>query len=1169
MNTSTSESRTRGCSESPGRLLQLSLAGLVLFATGVPGYSQETRGEILGRVADPSGAVIVGAKARAVNLETNVQTSTETNQAGDYRLPFLVSGTYRVSVEADSFKTFVQEGITVQVNSKVTVNVSLQMGATSETVKVVGEAPLVDSASASLGGVIEPRQISDLPLKDGNPIMVASLTPGVTMIMTGGQSRPFDNSSVSQISINGVRRAFNEFTMDGAPDTGGQNGNFAYAPPAAAVDEFKIQTASFDATSGYSPGAVVNMSIKSGTNTVHGELHEFVQNTVFNANSFFSNKAGRVRDPWRANRWGGMVSGPVWIPKLYNGVNRTFFMYSYEGLQSVTYNGIINQSIPTAKMQQGDLSELLKVGNSYQIYDPATIQAAANGRTTRLPFANNVIPSSRIDPVAPKLLALMPTPNLPGTADASNNFTRPDLATDKYYNHLFRIDQNFSEKHRIFFRGNYNRRTDLAYHEFNGANGQDSIRQNQGLALDDVYVINPQFLLNFRYSLTRYYEPYVATSAGWDLIKTGFSQQFVNQINGIDPHNLMLPHIMVSGVPEYSPYKNRFTGDVIHDFAGSATRTLGSHTLRFGGEVRVYQDVKNDPGFAAGQLSYSSTWTVGPYDNSASAPTGQGLASFLLGLPSSGSIDYNDTYAQQAIVPSLFVQDDWKITSRLTLTLGVRNEMNGATTERFNRTVRGFDGVTALPIQSTVQASYAASPITEVAASQFLVRGGLTFAGINGQPRSLWNSDNVNLAPRVGLAYRLDSRTALRAGYGVFSDLERQTVNQTGFSQTTTLVPSIDNGLTFISSTGNPFPTGWAKPVGTANGLMTNVGSSVSFFNSDLLVPYMQRWQASVQRELPSKSVFEVTYVGNRGTRILTTRNLDAVPGKYYSTLPTRDQTTINYLGQAVNNPYYPLLPGTSLASKTVSRTQLLRPYTQFTGMSYSTNEGYSWYHSLQTRFEKRMSAGYTFLASWTWSKFMEATGFLNEFDTRPERVISNQDRTHRLVVSGIYELPFGKGRSYLNNAPAAANKLIEGWQIQGIYQGQSGVALGFGNSIFTGDLANIPFPNGQRTPDRWFNIDAGFERTSSKQLGSNVRTMPTRFTGVRGDGINNWDLSVFKSTGIREKIQVEFRAEFINAFNHTQFSTPNTSPTSSAFGTITGISQLPRIVQLAMRAKF
>jgi hypothetical protein len=315
--------------------------------------------------------------------------------------------------------------------------------------------------------------------------------------------------------------------------------------------------------------------------------------------------------------------------------------------------------------------------------------------------------------------------------------------------------------------------------------------------------------------------------------------------------------------------------------------------------------------------------------------------------------------------------------------------------------------------------------------------------------------------------------------------------------------------------------------------------------------------------------VVELAYVGNRGTRLRTTRALNAVPRQYYSTLPERDQPWINYITALVANPFYPLLPGTGLAGSTVGRSQLLRPYPQFTGVGYTTNEGYSWYHSLQTRFEKRLSAGYTVSVAWTWSKFMEATSFLNETDPGPERVISDQDRTHRLVVTGIYELPFGKGRPWLGSTGGVAGKLISGWQVSGIFQGQSGPAIGFGDVIFNGNLKNIPIPDSERTTQRWFNIDAGFERASARQRSWALRNMPSRFSGIRGDGMNNWDLSVIKNTHFRERGYVEFRTEFINALNHAQFTAPNTTPTSTAFGSVNGVSQFPRIIQLALRVVF
>ncbi|MBI4877579.1 MAG: TonB-dependent receptor [Acidobacteria bacterium] len=1122
-----------------------------------PLRAQETRGDILGRVTDPSGAVIAQATVRAVNTATNVQSSAATNETGDYVLPFLIPSTYRVTVEAPGFKTYVQEGITVQVNSRITLNITLQIGAASETVKVVAEAPLVDSASASLGAVIDQRRVSELPLKDGNPVMLASLSPGVLNLSTGGWSRPFDNSSPSAIAINGARSGSNEFTMDGAPNTGGQNGNVAYAPPSAVVEEFKIQTATFDASNGYTPGAVVNISLKSGTNELHGSLHEFVQNTELNANSYFSNLAGRARDVNRQNRWGASASGPAYIPRLYDGRNRTFWMYGYEGVADYFPRETLMMSMPTTKERQGDFSDLLKLGSIYQIYDPKTIQTAAGGRTSRQPFPGNVIPSSRIDPMAGKILPFFPQPNLPGTADGTNNWTAPNSDTDDFYSHVFRIDHNFSERHRAFFRGNANQRFQRAYHRFGNAYGVNVWRQNRGATLDDVYVFGPQFLINTRYSYTRYFEPGNNITSGWDPAQYGFSQKFASQVRAADPRGLQLPHISISGHPDLSAASTYSNNAEVHDFAANLTRIVRGHTLRFGAEYRAYRNNNMNLGMSSGDLTFGNTWTRGPLDNSPAPPIGQGLASFLLGQPSSGFIDLNDSFAQQAKVPSAYVQDDWKITSRLTLNLGVRYELDLPLTERFNRTVRGFDSTTSLPIEAAVKANYARSPIPDLPAAQLFVRGGLLFAGLGGQPRGLWDADKTNLAPRIGLAYQLNVRTALRAGYGFFYDLDRQSVNQTGFSQRTTMTPTLDNGLSFVATGADPFPNGWERPTGASQGLMTYVGQGISFFNSSLRTPYMQRWQIGIQREIARQTVMEVAYIGNRGTRLRAGRALNPVPREYYSTLPTRDQTRIDYMSAAVSNPFYPLLAGTSLASTTVGRSQLLRAYPQFTGISYTGNQGYSWYHSLQTRFEKRMAAGYTAAVSWTWSKFMEATGYLNETDPLPERVISDQDRTHRVVVTSIYELPFGKG------------KFIGGWQVQGIFQGQTGAAYGFGDIIFYGSFSDIQLPVGQRTVARWFNTDAGFERASARQRGWAIRTMPSRFSCLRTDGMNNWDLSVIKKTQIGERARVEFRTEFINAWNHAQFSGPNTSPTSTAFGSLSALAQFPRVVQFGLRVLF
>jgi len=344
------------------------------------------------------------------------------------------------------------------------------------------------------------------------------------------------------------------------------------------------------------------------------------------------------------------------------------------------------------------------------------------------------------------------------------------------------------------------------------------------------------------------------------------------------------------------------------------------------------------------------------------------------------------------------------------------------------------------------------------------------------------------------------------------------------------------------------------------------VGQAVTFINTAPLAPYMQRWQLSFQHEFPHRIVIDAGYVGNRGTHVETTRILTALPIQYLSRSPVRDDATINYLTANLPNPFYPLLPGTGRAGTLIPRYSLLARYPQFTSLTTTTNEGYSWYHSLQVRAEKRFSAGYTFQAAYTWSRLMEAIDFPNPGDPVPYRTISDQDYPQRITVSGIYELPFGRGRRWASAARGVAGVLLNGWQAQGVYSGQAGQALGFGNAIFTGDVKNIPLPRGQRTVERWFNTAAGFERDTRKQLSYNLRAFPLRFSGVRADGINNWDLSVIKNAAINERMTIQFRGEFLNALNHAQFSNPNTDPYSTAFGAITSERANPRRIQLGLK---
>jgi hypothetical protein len=414
-------------------------------------------------------------------------------------------------------------------------------------------------------------------------------------------------------------------------------------------------------------------------------------------------------------------------------------------------------------------------------------------------------------------------------------------------------------------------------------------------------------------------------------------------------------------------------------------------------------------------------------------------------------------------------------------------------------------------------------------------------------------------------------QTVLRAGFGIYYvplGVTNVNVNQTGFNSSTAFNASLDNGQTYVANLPNPFPNGFIRALGAAGGASTFLGQNISFFNPGLRNPYMQRWQFAVQRQFPGRTLLELSYVGNRGTRLLANQDLNPVPRQYLSTLPVRDQNTINFLSAQVANPFYPLLPGTNLAATTVAVSQLLKPRPQFSGLTASMNSGFSWYHGLQARLEKRLSGGLSVQYSFTYSKMMEAIAYRNPTDFRPETVISDQDRPFRSVVAWVYELPFGKGKRWGGSVAPVLSSVIGGWQAQGVYSNQSGQALGFGNSILTCSLDQVPLSRSQRTVGQWFNTGC-FNRVSSQQLANNIQTLSTRFAGIRGPGMNNFDISVIKNTQIRESLGLQFTAEAINALNHPQFTTPNTTPTSSAFGQVTGSFAWQRIVEFGLKLRF
>jgi len=1124
----------------------------------------------MGRTVDPSGALVAGANVRALNTATNVSATSVTNENGNFEIPYLLPGIYRVSVEMTGFKKTVRDAIELRVNDRLMLDFTLELGDVAESVVVTGETPLLETANASIGLVMDERRVAELPVVGGNPFYLSRLTPGV--LASGGRSagNPMDNGAATGIIVNGTRSNSSEVMVDGSPNM--TNRNAVFSPPQDLVQEFKIHTASYDASIGHAAGAMTNVSMKAGSNALHGT--GYYNDSRLRAVPWFTNRfladprnnlsaeeRARQIPSWLHRRWGATMTGPVWIPKVYDGRNKTFWTFGFEDLE-IERNLSFTGTVPTAAQKRGDFTELLRLGSRYQIYDPFTIASAPNGRFSRQPLAGNIVPASRIDPVAARILSFYPEANQPNqNAEQRDNFFITRNILRENYTYTSRVDHNFSGKNRFFLRWN-NSQHDNSENLLGTITNVDLIdRTGWGIVVDDVHVINPGLLLNVRYGISYQSDIVNRGSQSFDLLSLGLPGSLVNEIKTkLGPDGIAFPNVQVDGNAYTALSNNGGTraGTNYHTASATLTRIAGSHSMKWGTEYRLMRETGFNYGFIAPQLVFGNGFTRGPLDNSPASPIGQGLASMLFGIATGGTINNNASRAEQSSYIAFYMHDDWRISPKLTVNLGLRWEYESPISERFNRSIRDFNFSATSPISQQALANYARSPIPEVPASAFRTMGGLTFAGAGGNPSGLWRADRNNFAPRIGLAYQVNKETVLRAGYGIFFDVvgvDRNGVNQGGFNQPTNLIPTLDNGLTYAATLRNPFPNGIENALGAGGGLNTFLGRGVSFFNDRPLNPYMQRWSFSIQRQLPQRIVMDLSYVGNRGTKLPVSTEMNPIPRQYMSTSPVRDQPAIDFLSRQVNNPFFGIaeFAGTGLANQRAGVGQLLRPFPHFGGISATLPAGYSYYHSLQVAAEKRMSNGLTFQSSWTWSKFMEGTGYMNDTDPFLQKVISDQDFTHRFVISTIWELPVGRGRKWFSGLRGLTNHVFGGWQLQGWFEGQTGQALGFGNAIFTGNLHDIELPVSVRRAERWFNINAGFNRDPQQVLANNLQTFNSRFNGVRSDGINNFDVSLFKNFRVREGATAQFRIENYNALNHVQFANPNTNPVSAAFGSITG----------------
>ncbi len=1167
--------------------------------------AQEDRGRISGLVTDPTGAVLSNAAIVLTNEATGVQLTTHSTDDGLYAFRLLIPGTYSIDVDAAGFQHYHAEGFRVEVAGHVRADAPMRVGSSSETVSVTaGSTAELKTQDAVLGYTVEARSANDLPILYGNPFELQLLAPGVisTSLSTGNHT--YEGGSESS-TVDGAQSGRTEFTLDGAPDT--RNGGAvttAFVPSRDFIAEFKLITSPYDASISHTSGGSLDTSIKSGTSDFHGSASEFYQDPNVDAPQFSQGKV--VAPALKFHRESGNIGGPILRKKL-------FFFTGYEHQYNLQAASTTTQTVPTAAEKTGDFSALLSVGknttttykcpstgkvlttptyNTYQIFNPYSTHVDPNCPDLYLrdPVPGNIITNVQpIDPVAKKILSYYPDPtgSASQTASGQNNFVSNAANVDHYWDELTRIDYTINDRQKLFGHYLISRRIQPGKNLFfPGASGKTNLLKNKAAVVDFTDMLTATSLLDIRYSLTRFY-----TSSTIDA-KTTATQLGINAnaTAGAPAVALGFPYVNISGYAELGNADPSFEADTIHDAQITYDKTAGRHQLKAGAEWRMYQ--ANQADFTNEKLYIQSTgkYTLGPSSALASAPIGQALAGLEFGIAESTKETLNASTANDTSYWSGYVQDDWQVTPQLMLNLGVRYEYFSPISERNGKSITYFDNSVASPIASQAIANYQAkanaTELSLVPAAGFSVNGGVRFA-TPGQ--GLWSSQKGNISPRVGFAYHPSNRLVVRGGFGIFYQQIGEYVqygNPLGFTQTTNTTATNDNGVTFVASLANPFPSGLAQPSGNKNGLYQNIGTGISqWYPRTPDSPYSEHFSIGAQYALQGDIMVEADYVGNIGQHLRITRDFNAVPDSILSTDPTRTaaMSALNTkLTATYPNPFQGIQVPVSqslFTQSTIAGTQLLKPYPQFTGLTAGDESGISDYNGLQLTAQKRFTHGYNMSVVYTWSRTLDALTFLNPGDLKPWYGTSNTDYPRVLTAAAIYELPFGRNKPFFSTAPSWINQGISGFQIEGTYRVQSGQPLTFNNAgsvLKSGEtFANIAGPS-IHNYKQWFNTHA-FENvvdspTYANTLGlvSNLRTLPLRFHNVRQDYQNLLNVGAMKRFNVySERVKAELRGEAINAMNHQVYAAPNTDPSNASFGKIGGPGNTSRQLQFALQLNF
>jgi hypothetical protein len=1132
------------------RLIRILLCAVLVACPSLV-FAQSYTGTITGSIKDTSGAMIPRATVTITNQQTGRQESVAADLEGRYTSLPLPPGEYRVEAGLQGFRRAVRTDIPVQINATVVIDFSLEVGELTDQIEVRADATLLETSTGTIGKLVDNRRILELPLNTRNVYSLIFLTPGVA----GSIGNNYNSMSYS---VNGARPTMMDTVIDGVtasfPTVNGFTGISVF-PSVDAIQEFKVLGANYPAEYGRSLGSVLNVVYKSGTNDFHGSGYEFFRDSAFDANNFFAKRAAQPLGDFQRSQFGGVAGGP-----LRRG--RTFFMTSFEGLRERRQSQTTT-TVPTLAQRQGDFSQTFaQNGQLIRIFDPFTTRPnPAGGGFIRDQFSGNVIPASRMDAVALQALKFFPLPNQAGNpVTGAQNYFATGSARLNVDNLDARVDHQISDNQKAFMRYSYRKTfsapasffpSDIAVAE--GRVNEQNLAHNA--VIDYNRTVSNSTVLNARLGFAR-------TLFIFDNQGLGFKPSSLGLPASIDANvdRLMFPRFGVSGMTTLGGNDHRYNAFMSYTAAAALTKVRGGHALKAGFEGRMLR-VNVWEARSAGTFNFRANETQGPNPTAASSTAGLGFASFLLGTgqPNDVLIQNWKNVAANSFYWAGYAQDDWRLSSRLTLNLGLRYDIDVPRTERYNR-MNYFDPAARSPLADRVPAFPD-------------LKGGVVFVGVDGRSRYQYNWDTNNIAPRLGLSYQANQKTVIRAGYshvyGPSNQGAQGTVGPFGFRTENLWVTSID-GITPLNTLQNPYPNGFLPSPGASEGLLTQVGANLQAPLQDTWSPWAIQFNVNVQRELPWATFVEIAYVGTRGYDLSTVGE----GGLSLNQLDPQYMSLGSQLNQQVPNPFFGIVNNGVLTQQTVSRGQLLRPYPQFTDVIPLYASGAkSRYNALQMTGRKRLSHGLMFEGSYTFAKASEiGMSHQNSYDLEASWALASYDIAHRFVISYLYELPFGRNRRFASGASTLVDAIIGGWQFNGITTLQSGTPLSITANNTAGIFGARTQPNNNGNDSR---VSGPVEERLNRYFDTSVYSQPAAFTFgnepifspfLRAHGVRNFDLSVFKNFDVRPGIKAQFRVEALNAFNTVQFSSPNTSVVSTSFGVITGQANAPRQLQFGLK---